>query len=63
MSDGLKDYLAGKETRLVDPAVLAEYDRMMREEVIPQIVADQKAARRAAHFARLGIPDPLEGTT
>lgn len=45
-----------------DPALraaLAAYDRDMRENVIPKIEADLKAQRRAAHFLRLGIPDPL----
>jgi hypothetical protein len=37
----------------------AEYERAMREEVIPAIERDLKAQRRAAHFLRLGIPDPL----
>jgi hypothetical protein len=51
------DYLAkrGIETRSVD---MTEHDRAMRERVIPAIERDLKAQRRAAHFARLGIPDP-----
>lgn len=36
----------------------AEYERAMREEVIPKIEADLKAQGRAAHYLRLGIPDP-----
>jgi hypothetical protein len=38
---------------------LVEYERSMREDVIPAIERDLKAQRRAAHFACLGIPDPL----
>jgi hypothetical protein len=61
MSDGLREYLKRKGARTLTkencPA-LAEYDRAMREDVIPAIERDLKAARRAAHFARLGIPDP-----
>ena len=38
---------------------LTEWDRVMREEVIPQIAEDERRAARAAHFMRLGCPDPL----
>jgi hypothetical protein len=62
MNNGLRDYLkslgAQTLTRENCPA-LVEYDRAMREKVIPAIERDLKAQRRAAHFARLGIPDPL----
>lgn len=58
---GLRDYLdrLGATTMTEEncPA-LAKYARQMREETIPAIEADIKAAHRAAHFARLGIPDP-----
>jgi hypothetical protein len=62
MGDGLRDYLdsigAKRLTKENCPA-LAEYDRTMREDVIPVIERGIEAQRRAAHFARLGIPDPL----
>lgn len=64
MGDGLRDYLesigAKRMTEENCPA-LAEYGRAMREQVIPAIERDIKAQHRAAHFARLGIPDPLRG--
>ncbi len=42
---------AGIRTSPVDPAVLAEYDRAMREEVIPKIIDEMKAnARRVAEL-------------
>lgn len=56
--DGIKEYFKLKGAKPVDPAIMAEYERQMREETIPKIVADLKAQARAAHFARLGIPDP-----
>jgi hypothetical protein len=58
---GLREYLKAKGAKTLTeencPA-LAEYQRAMREEVIPAIERDLKAQRRAAHFLRLGIPDP-----
>jgi hypothetical protein len=56
--DSLQAYLWKLGAKPLDPAIFAEHERSMREEVIPKILADLKAARRAAHFARLGIPDP-----
>lgn len=59
MNKGLREYLDRIGAKPVDPKTLAHYERKMREEVIPAIDRDMKANRRAAHFARLGIPDPL----
>jgi hypothetical protein len=56
---GLREYLKSRGAKPVDPAVMAEYDRQMREETIPAIERDMKAQARANHFYRLGIPDPL----
>lgn len=36
-------------------ASLAEYERAMREEVIPKIEQDLKAQAKAAHYIRLGL--------
>jgi hypothetical protein len=54
------DYCAqrGIEVIPVDPAVMAEHEQSMREDVIPKIERDLKAQARAAHYFRLGIPDP-----
>lgn len=63
---GLREYLKRKGAKTMTeencPA-LAEYSRAMREEVIPAIERDIRAQRRAAHFARLGIPDPAIADT
>jgi hypothetical protein len=40
---------------------VAEHEQIMREEVIPQIEADQRTQARLAHFARLGIPATTGG--
>jgi hypothetical protein len=53
----LNEYFARNGTP-VDPNVVAEYERSMREDTIPAIERDIKAQQRAAHFLRLGIPDP-----
>lgn len=59
MSD-LATYLRKRGAKPVTGEALREYDRKMRDEVIPKIEADLRAQRRAAHYARLGI-DPPEG--
>lgn len=41
-----------------DPAVVAEYERSMREDTIPKIEADLKEQARRAHYLRLGISAP-----
>jgi hypothetical protein len=66
MNKGLADYLAGLPAGSVkpgDPKVMAEYERSMREETIPAIERMLKEQQRAAHFYRLGIPDPLAHQT
>lgn len=54
------DHLRQSEKDAGTQAAIADYDRTMREEVIPKIDADLKAQGRAAHFLRLGIPDPCQ---
>lgn len=54
------DHLRQPEKDTGTQAAIADYDRTMREEVIPKIDADLKAQGRAAHFLRLGIPDPCQ---
>lgn len=53
----LEEYFARNGTP-ADPAVIAEYERSMREVTIPAIERDMRANARAAHYLRLGIPDP-----
>lgn len=48
----------GVKTTPADPAIIAEYERQMREETIPKIIAAQKEQARLAHYLRLGIPPP-----
>lgn len=62
MNKGLQDYLGSLPpgtVKPIDPEVMAEYHRQMVEETIPAIERSLKAQHRAAHFARLGITDPL----
>jgi hypothetical protein len=59
MNKGLREYLDSIGAKPVDPAIMAEYHRQMVEETIPAIERALKAQQRAAHFYRLGIPDPL----
>ena len=62
MNKGLRDYLDSLPpgtVKPVDPEIMAEYHRQMVEETIPKIIEDEKRQRRANHFYRLGIPDPL----
>lgn len=56
----LKEYFARHGTP-ADPAVMAEYEKSMRENVIPAIERDMKEQQRLAHLARLGIPRRLWG--
>lgn len=65
MNKGMQRYLDSLpegSVRPADPAILAEYERSMREETIPAIERALKAQHRAAHFLRLGIPDPAIAT-
>jgi hypothetical protein len=47
MNKGLDDYIeklrAEGKVRSIDPAIMAEYERQMREETIPKIEADIRA--------------------
>jgi hypothetical protein len=61
VNKGLRDYLASLPegtVRPVDPAIMAEYERSMREETIPAIERALKAQACASHYFWLGIPDP-----
>lgn len=53
----LKEYV-DRVGEPVGPAVMAEYDRSMREDVIPKIEASMRGQARAAHYLRLGIETP-----
>ena len=53
----ISDYFKQRGAKPVDPAIVAAYERSMQD-TIPRIIAAEKASRRAAHFALLGIPDP-----
>ena len=57
------DYCERRGLKVIpaDPTVIAEYERSMREETIPAIEAAIKAQARAAHYLRLGVPDPAQG--
>jgi hypothetical protein len=55
--ESLKEYFKRNGTP-ADPAVIAEYERQMREETIPAIERDMKESARRNHYFRLGIPDP-----
>lgn len=52
MNQGLRVYLDSIGAKPIDPVALAEYERSMREEVIPKIEADMRHQRRLAHCLR-----------
>lgn len=57
-ADSLKDYVASLDHVPINPDATKAYEESW-EKLWPKIEADLKASARAAHFARLGIPDPL----
>ena len=53
MNSSLRKYLDEHGAQPVDPAVIAAYEKSMREVTIPKIIEDMKANARAVAKIRL----------